>query len=193
MIVTGAVMFDKIYSYQNLDINANDLSLPLIIWGICVGIALGVVYALVCRTASGRLVRALVRSGASDDASAKTLAELGLSKNLLARSLLKEGSSMRRSVMMTEGSFKEEKASKWKIFWYKTFLRDEIPQKIDFSRAKFYLPEENRIQAEVRYPAEKHPVFSGVLAVILLIGTGVFATFALPELLQMLDNFLSTL
>lgn len=186
-------MLDKIYSYQNLDINANDMSLPLIIWGICAGIVLGVIYALVCRTASGRLIKSLVRAGAADEASAKTLAELGLGKNFLTRSLLKEGSSMRRSVMMTADAFREEKPSKWQIFWYKTFLRDEIPQKIDFSKAKFYLPEENRIQAEVRYPVEAHPVFSGVLAVLLLIGVGVFATFALPELLQMLDNFLSTL
>ena len=57
--------------------------------------------------------------------------------------------------------------------------------------ARFYLPEEKRITAELRYSEEKHPVRSFVLAALGLLALAAFTIFVLPELLTMVDNLIT--
>ena len=53
------------------------------------------------------------------------------------------------------------------------------------------MPEEKRITAELRFPAEKHPVRNFILAALGLSAVAVFIVLALPELLVMFDNFVT--
>ena len=59
-------------------------------------------------------------------------------------------------------------------------------------KARFYMPEENRVKAELRFTEVRNPAGSFIFTVILLVAVAFFAIYAVPELLQMLDNFITT-
>ncbi|MCR5680931.1 MAG: hypothetical protein K6G29_00655 [Clostridiales bacterium] len=183
----------KLYVFENLDLDINGSSFLFIVWGICAGILLGVLLSLIYRVYAHKLVAALAEHGACDRESAKTLAELGFPKNRVIRHMLGEGGSMTSIVSCAnEDEFPPRKISKLRHFWHYTFLRgDPLPPKTDFSVARFYLPEEKRITAEVRFPAEKHPVRNFLLAALGLSAVAFFIVLALPELLVMFDNLVS--
>lgn len=183
---------DKYYSYENFDIDVNGSMFPLIIWGLYIGIVCGALGSILFRVYSGKIVKALLSQAASDENTAKTLAELKLDNNFLIRYYLKDDSVLRRSVLVCGDSHKPVNTGKFRRFWYEKFLRTSIPEKIDFSSAKFYIPEENRIVAELRFQAEDHPVRNFIFAAAGLFAVAVFAAYAVPELLLMLDNFIGT-
>ncbi|MBQ4354123.1 MAG: hypothetical protein IJC71_04440 [Clostridia bacterium] len=185
-------MEQKLYFYENFDIDVNGTSMPLIIWGLYIGIVLGVLGSIICRIYSSRIITALVKNGCTDEASAKTLSELALGNTYFIRRMLREDSSLRRAVMMSGDASSPVQAGKLKTFWYTKFLRDDLPVKTDFSNARFWLPEEKRPGAELRYQIEGHPVLSFIFAAAALFAVAMFANFAIPELLQMLDNFITT-
>ena len=179
------------YSFDNFDLDLNGSSFQIIIWGLYIGVVLGTLGSILFRVYSGRIIKALINSGADAENSAKTLAELGLSKNFLVRKYLKDDSVLRRSVLICGESHLPPSQNKFKIFWYETFLRTDIPRKTNFNTAKFYLPEENRSAAELRFREESHPVRNFILAAAGLLAVAIFVSYALPELLTMLDNFIT--
>lgn len=185
-------MHTKYYNYQNFNIDVNGEMLPIIIWGLYIGIMLGVLGSIVCRIYSSRIIQALKKHSATDENSAKTLAELGLGKQFMVKHMMREQSSLRRYVICSNENESKPKATAWSKFWHEKFIREEIPTKVDFSTAKFYLPEDNRITAELRYQVEGHPIRNFIIAAIGLFAVALFAITAVPELLQMLDNFITT-
>lgn len=161
-----------------------------IAYAICVGIFIGVVASAVCRSYSGNIVSALIKAGADGKNSAKTLADLGFGKSALMRFMLREGTSLRKTLSVAnEDEFPPENISRFRHIWYEKFLRDAVPRKTPFGIAKFYLPEENRINAELRYPRERHPLIIVVFSLAVLAAAAAVIYFLLPELLTMLDNF----
>jgi hypothetical protein len=164
-------MSGKIYYFENFDIDVNSSSMLVVILGLAVGMLIAIILSLIFKSVSGKVVKALVSCGARDADSAKTVEELGLGKVKFLKSVLKPGSALYKAIACTSD---EEK-------------------KLDYNSARFYLPEEKRISAEVRFAEEKHPVRTGVLAVLLVTAVAVFAIFIIPELLTMLDNLVTQL
>ena len=147
----------KLYSFENFDIDVNSSSMLVIVVGLAVGLLVGIVLSLICKSVAGKVVKSLGQHGAVDESSAKTVEELELGRVAFLKSVLKPGSALYKAVACTDSGEK----------------------KIDYSTARFYLPE------------EKHPVRNGILAVILVTAVAAFAIFAIPELLTMLDNFVT--
>ena len=183
----------KLYVFENLDLDINGSSFLFIVWGIAVGILLGVLLSLIYRVHAHKLVAALAEHGATDREHALTLADLGLGKNRVVRRMLGNGGSLSSTVLCAnEDEFPPRKLSKLGYFWHYKFLRgDPLPPKTDYSIARFYLPEEKRVTAELRYSEEKHPVRSFILAALGLTALALFTIFVLPELLTMVDNFIT--
>ena len=183
----------KLYSYDNFDLTSiNSASFLFLVGGLYVGILLGVLFSLIVRVHSHKIVKALSEHGAADRESAATLAELGLEKNRVVRGLLKTDGSLRRVVACAnETEFPEKKRSALSRFWHDRILRNPPSPETDFSAARFYLPEEKRITAELRFSAEKHPVRSFILAAAGLFALALFTIFVLPELLTMFDNLIT--
>lgn len=179
------------YSFDNFDLDLNGSSFQIIIWGLYIGVVLGTLGSILFRVYSGKIIRALINASADGENSAKTLAELGLEKNFLIRKYLRDDSVLRRSVLSCGDTLLPPSGNKFKIFWYETFLRTDIPRKTNFNTAKFYLPEENRSAAELRFREESHPVRNFILAAAGLLAVTIFVSYALPELLTMLDNFIT--
>lgn len=186
-------MTDKIYSFDNFDIDVNGETMYVIVWGIAIGVIFGLLMSLICRIGANSLISALVKAGSCDESSALTLDQLAPKHKTIVKLLLrKSDASIRRVVLCSnESEFPEAKVSRFRKFYYEKFLNDDVPVKTPFDTAKFYLPEENRIGAELRYSLDRHPVMTFVIGSIgLLIAAG-FAAFAIPELLTMFDNFIT--
>ena len=183
----------KLYSYDNFDlVSINSPSFLFLVGALYVGILLGVLSALILRVHSHRIVKALTEHGAADRESAATLEQLGLKDNRFVRSLLKSDGALRRTVLCAnESEFREKKPSALTRFWRDKILKSPLPPDTDFEVARFYLPEEKRITAELRYSEEKHPVRSFVLAALGLLALAAFTIFVLPELLTMVDNLIT--
>lgn len=183
----------KLYSYDNFDlVSINSPSFLFLVGALYVGLLMGVLSALILRVQSHKIVKALSDHGASDRDSAQTLEELGLSKNRVAKSLLKTDSALRRTVLCAnETEFGPRKISGIRRFWREKVLKNPLPPATDFGVARFYIPEEKRVTAELRYSAEQHPVRSFILAAVGLTALAFFTVFVLPELLTMFDNLIT--
>lgn len=165
----------KTYYYNNFDINVNDGSLEVLLWSIYIGITLGVLLSILYRVYTGSFVRAIVEAGALDEEHAVSLSELSFRGKWYVKRLLRPEDTLGRIFMRIGGDAADRKH----------------PQKIDFGAARFYLPEERRIGAETRFVVEKSPVRTFIIAAVLLFAVFFAATVFLPELLQMLDNFMT--
>ena len=181
-------MPDKIYVYKNFNVDINGTTLPMIVWGIWAGVLIAIIFAVTIRAFTGSLISRLKSSDATTPDKAKTICELGVSA-ILAALFMRDTSSVMRYVKIAnreEASYSNGLNGKnWKLT-----IRI-VGRSFSLKRAKLYLPEENRIGAETRYVCEEHPVRSVVIATIVLTAGAVFATYALPELLLMLDNFIT--
>jgi len=175
--------------YENLSGNSL-FSVPLIVIGIFVGVAIALIVNVYTKRVLGRMVRTLLSQECTSEESAKTMEELGLGANFLLRHAVKGNVSLRRVVYCRE----EEE-----------FLREEEKQ-IDASSDKrkrksfrvnpeehhFYIPEDQKYTAEIKFEAKgSSPVALCILLVILFVGL-IAILFALPKLMEWLDRLLGS-
>jgi len=66
----------------------------------------------------------------------------------------------------------------------------EIPYKIDVSTAHFYIPEDLKYTAELKFEKKGTDWLSFILVVVGSIALALLIIWVVPELLQMTDNFL---
>ncbi len=175
-------MFCQIYNYSNFDLTSLSAgSIEMIVWGICIGVIIGVLCALVHKSIIASFIKVLVKNKILTAEDAKTLDELKLRGKWYLRSALKYPyKPLRRYVMCAN---EEELTSAEK---------EDYEKKLPMDKALFYLPEENRIGAETRYSEVKKPIFSFIFTTAIIIAAAFFLMYAVPELLQMLDNFITS-
>lgn len=78
--------------------NSSEKALVFVVWGIYIGVLVGLILSLVSRVYSHRLVSALIREKAVDPGSAKTLGSLGLGKAFILRPMMKKGAPLRKYI-----------------------------------------------------------------------------------------------
>ena len=187
-------MAKKMYSFENFDLDVNNGSLELLLWSVYAGIVLGVGSSLLYRVYTHSFVNAVIQSGALDEDHAVTLDSLNFRGKWYIKRQLNSGNSLSRMFVFTNAdTFPKKKCGKLARFWREKFLGDEIPTVIPFETAKFYLPEERRITAELRFTEEKAPLRTFIIAAAVLGVAIAAAIVAVPELLQMLDNLMTQL
>lgn len=171
-------------SLENISFNGTGISFSMIFIGLFIGIIVAAFSAIYNKRILGDAVRNIINSKCADEKSAKTLSELGYGRNTFVRSALKYGSAMRKYVLCVED---EKRIAELKEDG------KEIPYnfKTDLDSAHFYIPEENRIKADIRY--EKKGTSWFAFFGILIGGTVFLVLFikVFPDLLKLVDNFLS--
>ena len=171
----------KNYHYTNFDIDEG--SLPIIIWGICIGIIVGAFVSIFYKHWTSSFIKALVKNDALTKEKACTLNSLRFSGKWYIKNELKKGSSPLLRYVKSANGFELENNEE--------IGSDKAKKKTSINEEKFYLPEETKFSAELRYTGVRNPIGSFMITSILCIAAAVFAQFAAPELLQMLDNFLT--
>ncbi len=169
------------------------LTLPIIIWGAVGGAFLGTVLSLVGRRIPGVFLKHLKGAAANSPEGAVTLAELGMEKNFLLKRALGDGKPLRKYVSLSnEADFVKftPNSSRFARILRKIFSLPEPQERtrIDFNQAKFYITDDDRYTAEVRYNGKGADGLGIILSLILLAVLGAVLHWVLPELITMLEG-----
>ncbi len=165
--------------YTNFSFTQNEQKmLPIIVFGIFLGVFLAACYTIYIRSVLGNFTRKLSADKICTPEDAKTIEELGFKNNIFIRRALKKPFSIRRVVNSVE--YDRHLASRSEEnFRYKP--REE----------HFYLREENQYKAERRF-GKKKTAWHTILFVLLCIAICEIVLFAaLPELVGYLDRVMS--
>ena len=129
----------------------------LVVWSIFIGIVIGACSIYYNKRIIGSFVRDLIAAGACDKESAKTVAELGYAKNRFVRHALRDGSVLRKMVWEVDDNYtSDENGNRFSARTKKT----------DINTAHYYIDEENRIKADMRYSAKGTDFITLVIAVV---------------------------
>jgi hypothetical protein len=140
-------------------------------------------------------VRALLKSGANSTENAKKLSELGFFRSAAIRYELSRGVTLRKVIRCTqEDAFLAEEAAKAEVAEGEGKSQNPYTTKRfrpDFLTAQYYIPEDLRIRAELRF--EKKGSGWGLfvlIAVVVVIVAALLGRF-LPDIFQFADNLIS--
>lgn len=138
--------------------NTVSTGIQFIIWPLIFGLILAFFVIYYRRRVIGAFVRAIREAGASDEESAKTLAEIGQEDNSSAISALKKSSSLRRLVTICPG----EEASEEDL--------------VINEKTRFYIAKDAETRSRVQYGDKEEPLWPILLgsAALILFGIIVF-------------------
>ena len=198
--ITETYFTIDISQYRNLGIELGNNGVINLSWAI-IGIFLGMIVAAILgvyeKKGLGEFVRKLIYEECYTPESAKTLYELGFHKNAAVRGALRSG-SLSKIVICTQKKEYDDAVAQKKAEYEQYAAADSpafrsIPYKIDYQKDTFYIPKDDSYAADVRYDKKG----SGLIAVLVVAGLSVllavFVIFILPDMLQMLDNFVGLL
>ncbi len=149
--------------------------IPALIWGIILA-AIATVY---CRRIVGDFVRALIKKEALSPEAGVTLFDAGAFRNTIIRRELCRGAFLRKVVFCREEQdFLAEKGK-------------DATYKIDFTKDHFYIPEDLKYRAEIRFNQKGSGWLSVVLTVVLVpVIVGLLCRF-MPNILQFADSIIT--
>ncbi len=168
------------------------MTLAIVLWSIYVGFVIAGGLSVYHKCYLGEVVRALVRKKATDAESAVPVKELGIRMGYLRRKNVLGGGTLSKYVTVAnpdESLVKKPPLNPFLSAVLKFFGgTGERKTEYNTAKAKIYLLEKKRIQAEVRYSKK------GTNALMFFVGAAVFLaitvalTFAIPYLLDLLDD-----
>ena len=190
------VYFNFAIEYDNLGLTVSDFKMICaIICGFCIGMIIAVFSSLYTKRVLGDLVRATIAADALSPESAKTLYELGFDNKLLLRRAVAKSVSLRRVLKCREEEdFIAELNAKREEYAKKREDNGRLPKfkeseyKIDPSADAFFIPEELKYTAEIKFDKKGASVRSAIATSIIVIIAFIAVMIALPELLEFLDG-----
>jgi len=186
-----------ISQYQNLGIRVGDDGLINLSWAIvafCLGMVVAAILAVYEKKGLGEFVRKLIYEDCYTPESAKTLYELGFRKNAAVRGALRSG-SLSKIVKCAQKVAYDEQIAQKKAEYEQNATKDSpafvsVPYKINYETDTFYIPKEDSYAADVRYDKKGSGWIAVLIVAVLSLVVAAFIIFILPEMLQMLDNFI---
>ena len=184
---------------QNISFGTGTLvTLRTIIIGITIGIIAASFLTLYNKRYIGGFIRKMIAEGCVDAEGAKTLGELGFLRHVAVRSAIKSGASLSLWVRCVEEDEFLLEQDKRRVQFEEAHSGDKKPPKFkavefkrDCSTMHFYIPEEKRELAERKFNPKGANLFSVILVCVIALLLCAGLSFALPELIKMMDNFVS--
>lgn len=182
-------------NYENFSISSNaGVMARNLILALAFGFIAAILLTAYTRVHLGGFVRKLIKAECTSPESAKTLYELGFFRSVSIRSALKRGSVLRMAVRYCTPE--DRAAARAAISPEEgesapTPTARQLSEKIDFLKDGFYIPEELRIRAEIRFESRGSgwlPVLGAVAAIAVV--AAVFCWF-LPDVVQFADNLIT--
>ena len=186
--------------YENLGMGSGTLISPtLIIVGLFIGLAIagfGVVYN---KKILGGFVRKLLREEIISKEKATTLSEIGYEKKSLIKRAVRTNHALRHIVVcVQEEKYNEEIAKKRDEHEQKrkddpTLPKfKEIEYKIDSENDRFYIPDDKKYLADIRYDAKGTTWRGAVAFVIISLIVMIAAIIFVPYILELIDELVGT-
>ncbi len=188
--------FNSAQTYENLNMEAGDiLSIRLIILGLCIGIAISGFAMVFNKRILGSFVRKLLKDECLSPESAKTLDELGCSDKMFIHWAVKKSTSLRRVVKCREEEqFNTELKQKREEYQQKKAEDKSLPHfkdteyKIDSSSDRFYIPEEMKYTADIKFDKKGTSWLGAIMLVFIMAIAFVVMTVALPHVLELIND-----
>ncbi len=182
--------------YENLGFGTGKMiSIPIIVFGLCIGLILAAIFAFYDKNRLGGFVRTVIKSECLSPEQAKTLDELGYgrAKGAGIRGSLKHGMLGRVVRCVEKEAYDADMEAARAAYVEKTGDERGFDHPLfvmDFDTAHFYIPDEEHYRAEVRFERKGSGWRSLLLVILAVIAAAGLLFFFLPEILQMLDNML---
>ena len=158
--------------YENFTFDsATAATVTSFVIALCLGIIVAALYNYYIHRVPGAAIRALLHAEALSPESAKTAAELGLSHSPLALWELTRGNSLARLTRLANDP-QDEKADR------------RSPD------ARFYIPEELKYRAEIRFDKKGNGTFGLVFTCLLAVGVAALILALLPWFLGVIDGMM---
>ena len=154
--------------YENFSFEASAAkTATTFIIAACIGVVLAALYNFYQRSVPGHVVRAILIAKALSPETAKTAKELGLDTKPLYLWELLRGTTLRRVIRSVEGE-----------------------QKGTPAQTRYYIPEEAKYRAELRFDKKGNGVVALIFTTLLSGALAFLLIKLLPWFLSIVDNFL---
>ncbi|MBQ8409030.1 MAG: hypothetical protein IJY39_09225 [Clostridia bacterium] len=171
---------------------------------LIIGITFGIIFASISTVYNkryiGEFVRKLMYEECFNAETAKTLYDLGYLKSPGIRGVIKSGGSLSRWVRCVEEDEFLAEVEKKRAEYEEAHKDDPKKQRFkapefkrDCNTMHFYLPEEKKYAAEIKFDDQGANVGTAVLTVILAIVLCAFIFYMLPDVIKLIDNFISVM
>ena len=186
---------------ENISFGTGTLvTLKTIIIGLTFGLILASFITIYNKRYIGGFVRKLLKEECLSSEKAKTLAELGYSKSFGVKHAIGSNGTLVRWVRcVEEDQFNAEMDQKREEFdeAHKNDTKPPKFKKIDFKRntktMHFYIPEEKKYAADIKFDSKGANWRSFILVTIVSILLCAFLSYTLPDIVKMIDNFISVM
>lgn len=182
--------------YENLGIGGSGsmITIPMIVIAIAAAIIISSVAAIFNKTVFGNFVRCVIKNEALSPESAKTLEELGYDEKLIIRRGVRKGINLRSVIRCVEEEQYNERARLAREEYDKNpdphkpkFI--DVPYSVDPDNDHFYIPEENKYKADMKF--DKRGTSWGMFWIVVLL-TVIFSVVllaCLPKILDIANEF----
>lgn len=187
-------------NYENLGLDTGTIrSVGLIVLGIFIGVVIACIAMAYNKQVLGGFVRKLLSESCRSAEGAKTLSELGYSKNVFIRSAVQRNVNLRRVLAcVEEDNFYSEQNAEREEYEKKREENPTLPKYrereylVDPARDHFYIPEDKCEMAEHKFDAKGSSWISTIIwIVVLLVAFFILLNF-LPDILNTLDDFVGS-
>ena len=167
--------------------------MPIIIWGIYAGFVIAGILSYYNKNYLGAVVRALVKKGATSPENALTFDEAGVKGSALRCNAVFGENALAKYVKIAnpEECAVAEKQESAFVRGLRKFFCVEKKKKYDSKKAKLYVLEEKRIQAELRYTAKGTSAFEIIIGIIAAFVVAVVAIISIPYILDLVDSVIT--
>ncbi len=159
-------------------------ALSAAVWVVFAGVCFGAFYAYYHRRLLGDLLRSVIAAGANDEQNAKTLSEIGYGSGIkkhFARFALKKGSVLRKTVVAVYEEKDPVKKHSDELFVKAQQVHDQ----------RYYVPEDRRITAEVRYDGKGTTATTLMLTVAAFFVAAIVVVSLLPWIIRNYHNLIN--
>lgn len=186
---------------ENFTVRSNQVMFyKLIIIGLSIGLVVAALCNLYNKRYVGDFVRKVIKEGCIDGENAKTLAELGYQKSVGVWWVIRSGGSLTRWIRcVEEDKFLADLKEKRKAFDEKHLTDKKKPKfkesqfKRDLKTMHFYLPEEKKYAAEIKFDAKGANIGGVILVAIASIAFCLILCYMLSDIIKLFDNFISAM
>ena len=184
--------------YENLNLGRGSLvSIRYLIVGLFVGLSVASFAAVFNKRVLGSFVRKLLGEECLSPETAKTLPELGYAGKLFIRYGVKRGVNLRRVVRCREEEeYLARIAAEEQEYEQKRADDPTLPKKfkaepfsVDPDKHHFYIPEEMKYMADVKFEAKGNTWFSAIIFVVVSFVALLAVMAVLPQVLELLNDF----
>lgn len=185
--------------FENFTIKSSAVNtLRMLIVGISIGIIISAFSTIYNKRCLGDFIRKLMYEECYGAESAKTLYELGYLKNPAIRGVIKSGGTLSRWVRCVEEDEFNSELEKKRAEFYEIHKGETRPPKFkatefkrDCNTMHFYLPEEKKYAADIKFDATGTNFLSALFVTLGAIAFCLFICYILPDVLKIIDNFIT--